>query len=282
MSKEDPLIWITLFLIVYFLREMGNIIMTIGVEWSVYMKYSNNVMKKSTYFTITFLIGLVLLALIYLKWNTYLPSDEAIEALGEDNVNFERNMIIFEPIGEPLGNLVFYQGGFVETASYSVLAQIFAQNGYRVYLPEMPLNLAILNSDAYSEIREKYPDDGNWYMMGHSLGGTSAIIHLSKTHPDIDALVLLGSYGTESADISDLELKVLSIVANHDEILSWDQFELGKKFLPSDTTFETIIGGNHSGFGYYGIQRGDGESTIPRKEQHDQVFTIFNSWLFAN
>lgn len=246
------------------------------------MKSSNDPMKKSTYFTITILIGLVLLGLIYLKWNTYLPSEEAIEALGENNVHFERNMILFDPIGEPVGNLVFYQGGFVETASYSVLAQIFAQNGYRVYLPEMPLNLAILNSDAYSEIREKYPDDGRWYIMGHSLGGTSAIIHLSKTNPDLDALVLLGSYGTESADISDMELKVLSIVADNDEILHWEQFQLNKKFLPSDTTFQTIIGGNHSGFGYYGTQRGDGNATLPRNEQHNQVFTIFNNWLIAN
>ncbi len=246
------------------------------------MKSRNNAMKKSTYFTITFLIGMVLLGLIYLKWNTYMPSEEAIDALGEDNVHFERNMILFEPVGESIGNLVFYQGGFVETASYSVIAQIFAQNGYRVFLPEMPLNLAILNSDAYSEIREKYPDDGKWYIMGHSLGGTSAIIHISKSTPDLDALVLLASYGTESADVSDLKLNVMSIVADHDEILSWDQFELGKKFLPSETNFETIIGGNHSGFGYYGAQRGDGEATIPREEQHNQVFTIFNEWIIAN
>ncbi|MDW7661165.1 MAG: alpha/beta hydrolase [Bacillota bacterium] len=246
------------------------------------MKSRSNTMRKSTYFTITFLIGLVLLALIYLKWNTYMPTQEAIEALGGDNVHFERNMILFEPPGDPVGNLVLYQGGFVETSSYSVIAQIFAQNGYRVFLPEMPLNLAILNSDAYSEIREEYPNEGGWYIMGHSLGGTSAIIHLSKSNPDLDALVLLGSYGTESADISDLELKVLSIVADQDEILSWDQFELGKKFLPNETTFETIIGGNHSGFGYYGFQRGDGEATITRIEQHNQVYNIFKIWISAN
>lgn len=246
------------------------------------MKSRDSAMKKTIYFTITFLIGLVLLGLIYLKWNTYMPSTEAIEALGESNVHYERNVILIEPIGEQVGNLVFYQGGFVKTASYSVLAQIFAKNGYRVFLPEMPINLAILNSDAYSEIREKYPDDGKWVLMGHSLGGTSAIIHLSKAKPDLDALVLLGSYGTESANISNFDLNVLSIVADRDNILSWDQFEFNKKFLPFETTYETIIGGNHSGFGYYGYQRGDGEATISRKEQHDRIFTLVNNWLISN
>lgn len=246
------------------------------------MKSRDSTMKKTIYFIITFLIGLVLLGLIYLKWNTYMPSTEAIEALGEGNVHYERNVILIEPVGEQIGNLVIYQGGFVKTASYSVLAQIFANNGYRVFLPEMPINLAILNSDAYSEIREKYPDDGKWVLMGHSLGGTSAIIHLSKAKPDLDALVLLGSYGTESADISNFNLKVLSIVADRDKILSWDQFELNKKFLPADTLYETVIGGNHSGFGYYGFQRGDGEATIPKIEQHDQIFTIFKNWLSSN
>jgi hypothetical protein len=260
---------------------MGNTNMKTLIEWRIYMKHEKGSMNKTTYFTVTFLIGLILLSLIYLKWNTYLPSEEALEALGASNVFYERNMILIEPIGEQIGNLVFYQGGFVKTASYSVLAQIFAENGYRVFLPEMPINLAILNSDAYSEIREKYPDDGEWVLMGHSLGGTSAIIHLSKAKPDLDALVLLGSYGTESADISTLDINVLSIVADRDNILSWDQFELNKKFLPPDTTFETVIGGNHSGFGYYGFQRGDGEATITRKEQHNQIFTIFTNWWFS-
>lgn len=40
-----------------------------------------------------------------------------------------------------------------------------------------------------------------------------------------------------------------------------------KKFMPNDSEFIEIKGGNHGGFGDYGHQRGDGEAYISNKEQ---------------
>ena len=41
--------------------------------------------------------------------------------------------------------------------------------------------------------------------------------------------------------------------------------------LPPDATWHRIEGGNHSQFGWYGTQLGDGTARITREQQHTQV-----------
>ena len=52
----------------------------------------------------------------------------------------------FEPVGTEITkpNIIFYPGGLVEPESYSPLAREMAEQGHRVYIANMPINLAIL------------------------------------------------------------------------------------------------------------------------------------------
>ena len=72
-------------------------------------------------------------------------------------------------------------------------------------------------------------------------------------------------------NLSDSNLKVLSITASNDKVLQWDNYEKAKKRLPDDTEYLTIVGGNHSGFGDYGKQTKDGKATISQTEQESQI-----------
>lgn len=218
------------------------------------------------------ILGLiVLIAFIWLKSQTYGPMEAAVEAIQQENVTVEGRVIRLEPEGEPVANLVFYPGGLVEAEAYAVLGQSLAERGVRVFIPKMPLNLAILHPNAFDRIYKQYGDENDWYIGGHSLGGASASIYASEQSEHLTGVFLLGAYPSGNSDLSNLQIPVVSIDATRDQIMVRDQYEQRKTLLPPETDYIRIEGGNHSQFGYYGFQKGDGKSLLSREEQHKQV-----------
>ena len=86
-----------------------------------------------------------------------------------------------------------------------------------------------------------------------------------------DGLVLIGtSHPKEEAfDLSDTNLSVTKIYATKDGLASVDEVEANAQYLPDDTKWVLIEGGNHSQFGYYGSQLGDNAATISRERQQE-------------
>ena len=88
----------------------------------------------------------------------------------------------------------------------------------------------------------------------------------------INNLILLASYIDSNDDLSEHdELNVLSIFGDRDEIVTLDNIEESKNYLPERTVFKEITGGNHSQFGYYGFQNSDGQASISRERQHELI-----------
>ncbi len=100
-------------------------------------------------------------------------------------------------------------------------------------------------------------------MSGHSLGGAMAASYISNHKNDYDGLILLAAYS--EADVSDLN--VLSIYGSNDKVLNKDKYTSNLKNLGKDYVEIIIDGGNHSGFGVYGHQANDGESSLDDLEQ---------------
>ncbi|MDE5415129.1 alpha/beta hydrolase [Alkalihalobacterium chitinilyticum] len=216
-------------------------------------------------------ISLTIITAIFINLNTYNPMEKALESMKRPNVVVENNTIIFNPEEPPIANVVFYQGGLVKTEAYAVLGQSLAQEGIRVFMPQMFLNLAITNTGAFENIRQTYENGQKWFIGGHSLGGASASIYTANNVNNIDGIFFLGSYPSASSVLAEKPLKVLSVHATNDQILNYEKYIETKDILPTDTVFLEIEGGNHSNFGYYGLQRGDGKSNISREVQHDLV-----------
>ena len=106
--------------------------------------------------------------------------------------------------------------------------------------------------------------------MGHSLGGVVASqAALSKSN--IEGLVLLASYPAEGTDLSNSTMKVLSIVGNQDQVINRENYDNADIRLPAMTQKMVIDGGNHSQFGDYDFQKGDGVATINKENQWQQV-----------
>ena len=172
--------------------------------------------------------------------------------------------IVFEPEGATKG-FIFYPGGKVEYTAYVPLMQACAEQGILCVLVEMPFNLAVLDVNAADGIQREYPEIEDWYIGGHSLGGSMAASYLADHTEDYEGLILLGSYST--ADLSDTDLDVLSVFGSEDQVMNREKYDENKSNLPTAFTETIIDGGCHAYFGMYGAQDGDGTPTITNEEQ---------------
>ena len=172
--------------------------------------------------------------------------------------------IIFEPEGATKG-LIFYPGGKVEYTAYVPLMQACAEEGILCVLVEMPFHLAVFDINAADGIQEEYPEIEDWYIGGHSLGGSMAASYLASNAEDYEGLILLGSYST--ADLSGTDLAVLSVFGSEDTVMNREKYEENRSNLPSGFTEYVIHGGCHAYFGMYGAQEGDGSPTITNEDQ---------------
>ena len=186
-------------------------------------------------------------------------ADEQIAVCVSDNGN-----VVFEPKNATRG-FIFYPGGKVEHHAYEPLLAELAREGVLCVLVKMPFNLAVFDINAADGIREQYPEIEDWYIGGHSLGGSMAAAYLEKNAEDYEGLVLLGSYST--ADLSDSGLDVLSIFGSEDKVMNREKYDENKTNLPGAFTEIVIDGGCHAYFGMYGAQDGDGVPSISNAEQ---------------
>lgn len=160
--------------------------------------------------------------------------------------------------------LIFYPGGKVEDLAYASLLKEVAANGMDCFLVHMPANLAVLHPNKGKAVLENYSYK-NWYIGGHSLGGSMAAHFASKNPNTFKGLILLAAYST--ADLSNQKLNVLTIYGSKDHVMNRDHFEKYKRNLPKENEVYVISGGNHAGFGTYGKQAGDGKRSISHKQQ---------------
>lgn len=171
---------------------------------------------------------------------------------------------VYQP-ENPIAGLIFYPGGKVEALAYEPLMTACASRGILCVLVEMPLHLAVLDVNAAEGLPEQFPQIQDWYLGGHSLGGSMAASYLSENAGDYAGLVLLGSYST--ADLSEADLEVLSIYGSEDRVLNQEKYEACRANLPEDFTEIILDGGCHAYFGVYGQQEGDGTPTITNEVQ---------------
>ena len=199
----------------------------------------------------------------------YYPADTAAMEAFKPEVAVEQTVlsdgtIIYEPNGAIAG-LIFYPGGKVEHTAYIPLMQTLASHGILSVLVEMPLRLAVFDINAADDIIELFPNIDNWYIGGHSLGGSMAASSLSDHKNDFKGLILLGSYSTK--DLSNTNLSVLSIYGSEDKVLNMKKYIKNKANLPDDFTEIVLDGGCHAYFGMYGKQDGDGTPSMSNEEQ---------------
>ena len=166
--------------------------------------------------------------------------------------------------------LIFYPGAKVEDIAYAPLLKQLAASGVDCFLVKMPGNLAIFGKDRAGNVLDEFGDDyKNWYLAGHSLGGAMAAEYAAKNAERLQGLIFLAAYSTK--DLSDTDLRVLSLYGSEDQVLNKDKVVQGRELMPESYTEHEITGGNHAQFGDYGAQKGDGTATISAEEQQQET-----------
>lgn len=208
----------------------------------------------------------------------YHADHNAISALESDTdvtVTICNDSITFKPATDYDTGIIFYPGAKVETSAYAMLCREYAEQGIYVALVEMPFHLAILDTNKADDIDN--PNVEHWYMAGHSLGGVCAATYAYNHTERIEGLILLASYSTKN--LSNTDLKVISIYGSQDGVLNLDSYSKHFENLPDDCTEYIIEGGNHAQFGNYGIQKGDGKASISSDIQQEETVTQTLLWM---
>ncbi|MEJ5257370.1 MAG: alpha/beta hydrolase [Fervidobacterium sp.] len=188
----------------------------------------------------------------------YLKSSNMVDVLVDKHIYF------IPKTDAPEVGVIIYPGGHVENRAYTPIGYRLAEKGIIAVVLEAPMNFAIFDTEAASDVIMKFPDI-KWYVAGHSLGGVAASEFVYKYKDDVAGLILMASYPAK--DVSKLDLKVLSIYASEDGLATPQKIKEKKPLHPSITKYVLIDGGNHSQFGYYGFQKGDKQAKITKEEQ---------------
>ncbi|MGM0126407.1 hypothetical protein IGI37_003836 [Enterococcus sp. AZ194] len=213
---------------------------------------------------------------IYLKVATYQATDEALEV--SQAARDEATYTVYSSGENQSVGLIFYPGALVVPESYSLWAAQVAEAGYDVYVVHFPLNLAVLSPNSAEKIIKKYPDK-KFVLAGHSLGGVMASRYAAANPDSIAGMLFLASYPDEKGSLKNTNFPVLSMTATNDGVLNKDNYEQAKQYLPTTTEYLSIEGGNHAGFGSYGAQKGDKESTISNAQQQEKISQAISQWL---
>lgn len=167
--------------------------------------------------------------------------------------------------------LIFYPGGKVPPSAYAPYGQAIAEQGYLVVIPAMPLQLAVFNVNAATDIIAAYPEIQHWAVGGHSLGGAMAATYARQHLDVIDGLVLWASFAQESDSFAETDIAALSVYGTLDGLATPEDIEASRATLPADATFVGLEGGNHAQFGWYGEQAGDNPATLSHADHMAQT-----------
>jgi len=184
---------------------------------------------------------------------------------------------------------LFYPGSLVDPKAYAPLAHALAAQGFTTIIVKLPLRTAPLASQEAAvmartqAIMQEDETVTRWVVGGHSRGGAIAARYAHAQPTGLAGLILIGtSHPKEAAfDLSGSPLKVMKIFASNDGLASVAEVEENSRFLPADTQWVRIEGGNHAQFGYYGSQLGDSRATISRQEQQTQTVAAIQTFLTA-
>jgi len=183
----------------------------------------------------------------------------------------EAEWVVFRPVDRNGTGLILYPGARVDVRAYAPLALEIANQGYLVVIVPMPFNMAVFDINAADAVLKAFPEVERWAIGGHSLGGAMAAQYIATHANQVEGLVLWASFPASNNDLSKLPIRVTSISASLDAFSTPDKIDASRPILPGDTSWVVIAGGNHSQFGWYGLQPGDNPAEITRADQMKQV-----------
>jgi hypothetical protein len=192
----------------------------------------------------------------------------------------------FEPKQKvPTVGFIILPGGNCDPRSYAPAAREIAAQGFLTFIIPMPNCVAIPGYSRADKIINDYEKIKKWAIGGHSVGGLAAGIY-AKTSDKVNGVVIWACYVDEANRLDNTALKVLSVTGSLDGRATPEAVRESAVYLPADTVFVEIEGGNHTQFGYidpspypYPYLDGDNPATITIEEQQQQIVQATTDFL---
>jgi len=178
---------------------------------------------------------------------------------------------VFRPArdGLPEHGMIFYPGGFAEPAAYAPLLREIAAAGFLVVNTPAPFDLALFARDEALAVMDAYREVRSWTLAGHSMGGAVAGQFAAQHKDRLAGLVLWAAYPFENPALAASGLPVTSIYASADSFATVEEIAAGKTYLPADTHYVQIDGGDHYQFGSFA--EAPVNASISLEEQHAAI-----------
>ncbi|SDC32090.1 alpha/beta hydrolase [Geotoga petraea] len=216
-------------------------------------------------------LGIGVLGFLIWAGNPLGPMEVVDEIINSSDIEVVEEKELYK-IGEDNEvGLIYYPGARVDPKSYVPLAIEISKENITIFISKMSFNFAVFSPNKALEIVESNQDIDKWFIAGHSLGGAMAAKVVYENPGIFEGLILNASYPAENNSLKDKNVRVLSIYAEYDGLATVEKIDNSKDFLPEDTKYVFVEGGNHAQFGYYGPQNGDLEADISREEQRDII-----------
>ncbi len=230
-------------------------------------KVSNKKIKKILILLLVVALVSVIAVAVYLI-TPYPVEGEALEILNQSSLVTREGDVITISNGKTETAIIFYPGAKVESAAYlPMFEKLVEQTGITCYLVEMPFNLAVLDIEKAQEVIGQNQEIKNWYMAGHSLGGSMASAFASDNQDIIDGVIVMGAY-VYGEFPTENSLTVYGTLNS----------EIANGIDYTDNIV-IIEGGNHAAFGNYGKQPGDPVGEISAKQQQDETVSAITVFL---
>lgn len=184
------------------------------------------------------------------------------------------------PDGPARAHLILYPGGLVRPQAYEWLGRALAARGVETWIPEMPLDLAVLGTNRADAILDRLPAGVPVVLAGHSLGSAMAADYASR-HPDrLAGLLLMAAYPADNVRVA-ASWPALSLAAEYDGRATLDRVRDGLGRLPGASRVVVVPGAVHAFFGRYGPQAGDGIPTVSRADAEAAILAEIVAYLDA-
>lgn len=172
--------------------------------------------------------------------------------------------LFFRPSVANGHGLLIMPAALAEPLAYAQTAGFFASNGYTVFVPRGTLRLPG-NTVAVAALRMSELDMDDWFVIGHSAGGSAALQLILRQDLAVKALAL---WATDVVgDYSQLNVPMLYIRGDRDGLLPEERFDAVQARLPESVRYLSVQGGNHRGFALYSRQLFDNSATTSAERQ---------------
>jgi len=183
----------------------------------------------------------------------------------------------------PTVGFIILPGGNCDPRSYAPAAHAIAAKGFFTCIIPMPNCVAASGYMRADRIINDYGKIRKWAIGGHSVGGTAAGIYAKKSNT-ISGVVIWASFVDSSTRLDNTALKVLSVSGSLDGRATPALVKENAVYLPADTVFVEIEGGNHTQFGWIDTSplaylTLDNAATITIEEQQKQIVQATTDFL---